>query len=131
MEELGETLTSDKLGPMAETNPVVIRRLMGGLRKAGIVKSEKGHGGGWALARPLADVTLADVYDALGKPALFNIGNRIESPGCVVELAVNRAIGKTLDDAEALVLEQLRAVTMADLAADVRRRNKKGTKHHA
>src|SRR5205814_1614586 len=36
-------LTSEALGPMMKTNPVVIRRTMAGLRRAGIVRSEKGH----------------------------------------------------------------------------------------
>ena len=61
MDQLGGVVTSETLGPMMGTNPVVIRRMMGGLREAGIVRSEKGHGGGWLLARPLAEVTLSNV----------------------------------------------------------------------
>src|SRR5262245_19179746 len=85
-------LTSERMAEQGETNPVVIRRTMAGLRAAGIVRSEKGHGGGWSLVRRLEDVTLYDVYAALGEPTIFAIGNRTESPGCAVELAVNRAL---------------------------------------
>jgi len=66
-------------------------------RNAGIVRSEKGHGGGWSLARPLEEVTFGDVYVALGKPALFSMGPRTENPGCLVEQAVNR-VGKENGD---------------------------------
>ena len=45
-------LTSEVIAAMLNTNPVVIRRTMAGLRDAGYVRSEKGHGGGWRLARP-------------------------------------------------------------------------------
>jgi DNA-binding IscR family transcriptional regulator len=121
MSEMGRVVTSETLAPMMTTNPVVVRRTMGGLRKAGIVHSSKGHGGGWSLARELDAVTLGDVYDALGMPALFGIGHRAESPGCVVEQAVNRALGKALGEAEALLLAQLRSTSLADLAADIRR----------
>jgi DNA-binding IscR family transcriptional regulator len=40
-------LTSEALAGAMKTNPVVLRRLMAGLRDAGFVTSEKGHGGGW------------------------------------------------------------------------------------
>lgn len=117
---MGRVVTSEALAPMMTTNPVVVRRTMAGLRAAGIVRSEKGHGGGWSLARDLDAVTLADVHDALGTKTLFSIGHRNESPGCVVEQAVNRAVGDALAEAEALLLAQLRRTTLADLAADIR-----------
>ncbi len=58
------------------TNPAVVRRIMAGLRDEGYVRSEKGYGGGRALARDLAGITLRDVYEALGRPALFAMGHR-------------------------------------------------------
>lgn len=135
MQELGRAITSDELGSMIEANPVVVRRTMAGLRDAGIVDSVKGHGGGWSLARSLDAVTLGDVYDALGAPGLFSIGPRDESPGCLVEQAVNRALGKALGEAEALVVAQFRSISVADLAADVRRADprhpRKGVRHRA
>jgi DNA-binding IscR family transcriptional regulator len=134
MREPGRVITSETFASMMKTNPVVVRRTMAGLRDAGIVRSEKGHGGGWSLVHALADVTLGDVYDALGAPELFSIGHRDESPDCLVELAVNRVLGKALDDAEALLLSQLRSTTLAMLAADVRRndarRARKGPHEH-
>src|SRR5262245_48102107 len=112
-------MTSEQLGPMMVLNPVVLRRTLAGLRAAGIVRAEQGHRGGWALARTLDEIKVGDVYEALGTPALFSIGHRMESPGCLVEQAVNRALGKALDDAEALLLERLGDVTMAEIARDV------------
>ena len=46
--------TSEQLAKAMQTHPVVIRRILGGLRDAGFVHSEKGHGGGWTIARDLA-----------------------------------------------------------------------------
>ena len=101
-----------------QTNPVVIRRIMAGLRDAGFVRSEKGHGGGWTIARDLASITLADVYAALGAPEIFALGNRTEAPGCLVEQAVNAALDTAFRAAEALLLERFGAVTLAALSAD-------------
>ena len=51
---------SEKLALAMQTNAVVVRRVMAGLRDAGLVSSSKGHGGGWVLARDPAQVSLRD-----------------------------------------------------------------------
>ena len=61
--------TSEVLAAAMSTHPVVIRRIMAGLRDQGYVRSEKGHGGGWTLACDLSRVTLRDVYTALATKA--------------------------------------------------------------
>ena len=70
MAERGTPVTSEWLARAMHTNPVVIRRLMGGLRDAGFVASAKGHGGGWVLSCRLEDITLRDVHEAVGAPEL-------------------------------------------------------------
>jgi DNA-binding IscR family transcriptional regulator len=118
MAEAPGPVTSEAMARAMQTNPVVIRRIMAGLRDAGFVHSEKGHGGGWTIARDLAAITLRDVYDALGSPALFAMGNRTDAPGCLVEQAVNAALDGAYVDAETLLLERFGSVTLAALSAD-------------
>lgn len=115
-------MPSEALARAMDTNPAVIRRILAGLRDRGHVRSEKGHGGGWTLTRCLDALTLHDVYEALGRPALLAIGNRSQAPQCLVEQAVNAALDETFDAAEALLLDRLRGVTLADLDADFRAR---------
>ena len=115
MAEQKAPVTSEALAKAMDTNAVVIRRIMSGLRDHGYVRSEKGHGGGWTLARELATISLRDVYEALGQPSLFAVGNRTESPGCLVEQAVNAALDQAFDDAEALLLSRLGNVTLRDV----------------
>jgi len=122
MAEKSEPLTSETLATFLATNPVVIRRTMASLRDAGFVRSEKGHGGGWVIACDLTKVTMRDIHEALGTPSLFAIGNRTESPGCLVEQAVNAAMSDGFREAEALLMERLGRITLADLAADFHRR---------
>lgn len=118
MAEHDGPVTSEALARAMGTNPVVIRRIMAGLRDQGYLRSEKGHGGGWTIARDLAEVTLMDVYVALGSPEILAMGNRTEAPGCLVEQAVNAALGEAFDDAEALLLRRFGEVTLAALSAD-------------
>lgn len=118
MAEAGGPATSESLAKAMQTNPVVIRRILAGLRDAGFVHSEKGHGGGWTIARDLAAMTMRDVYEAIGRPHLMAMGNRTEAPGCLVEQAVNAALDTSFRDAEALLLDRFGQVTLAMLAAD-------------
>lgn len=111
-------LTSEELAGYLRTNSVVVRRTMAGLRRAGIVTSEKGHGGGWRLDRPAGEITLADVHEALGSPGLLAFGNRSDNPECLAERAVNARLSDTMAEAKALVMQRLGAVTLADIASD-------------
>lgn len=113
---------SEKLALAMQTNAVVVRRVIAGLRDAGLVSSSKGHGGGWVLARNPAQVSLRDVYVALGSPEPFAMGNRSEAPTCLVEQAVNVALDDAFQDAQALLLARMDSVTLAMLADDFHRR---------
>ena len=117
-----ERPTSLQISKMLGTNPVVVRRMMSGLRDQGIVVSVKGHGGGWQLTRDLKSVSLYDVYQALGKPALFNIGPQSENPQCYVEQAVDARIEQTLSEAEDLLRLRFTEISIAEIAADFERR---------
>lgn len=118
MAEESGPVTSEALARTINTNPVVVRRIMGGLRDQGYVRSEKGHGGGWTLSCDLKSVTLRDVHEALGSPELFAIGNRSEETKCLVEEAVNAALSDALAEAEARLLARFGKITLAALSAD-------------
>lgn len=135
MAERADPVTSEDLSKMMATNPVVIRRIMAGLRRLGYVRSEKGHGGGWTLACDLSQVTLRDIYVALGSPSLLAIGHRTEAPGCLVEQAVNAALEQAFHEAEELLLNRFGEITLAMLSADfharlVARGNSSGNEDH-
>ena len=123
MAEHDGPMTSEALGKCLGTNPVVVRRTMGLLREAGFVTSDRGHAGGWRIAVDLSTVTLRQLHEALGEPAIFALGNRNERPQCLVEQSVNAALDEAFADAEALLLERFAQITLATLAADFARRH--------
>lgn len=110
--------TSDTIAQMLGTNPVVVRRTMALLKNEGYVRSEKGHRGGWTLAKPLAQITLLDIHQALGSSSLFAIGLSTDHPQCLVEQAVNAALTDAFDAAQALLITRLGSVTLEQLAND-------------
>lgn len=123
MAEQDGPVTSETLAQCMNTNPVVVRRTMGLLREVGIVSSAKGHAGGWTISTDLGAITLRQLHEALGEPAVFAIGNRNETPECLVEQAVNFVLDDAFAEAEALLLKRFETVTLADLAADFARRH--------
>ncbi len=114
--------TSETIAAMLGTNAVVVRRTMAGLRDQGYVRSEKGHGGGWMLARPLREITLLDIHNALGAPQLFSIGLAGDNPKCVIEQAVNASLAGAMHEAEAILLTKFGKVTLAALAEESSKR---------
>jgi Rrf2 family protein len=122
MAEFEGPATSEDLARAMQTNPVVLRRLMAGLREAGFVSSAKGHGGGWVLSCPLESITLSDIHQALGAPSLLAVGHREEQPSCLVQQAVNTALDQAFEEAEALLRKRLSAVTLAALSRDFHQR---------
>jgi Rrf2 family protein len=110
--------TSGQIAKMLTTNPVVVRRTMAGLRRAGFVRSEQGHGGGWTLSARLNDVSLLDVYQAVGSPGLFLIGTEGAGETCAVARVVDEALAESLRRAEKLLLDRFAKTTLADLAKE-------------
>jgi len=118
MEEQQRPMTSDEIAGMLGTNPALVRRTLAGLREGGYVVSERGHGGGWMLGKPLAEMTLRNVYDAVGAPDIFALGLADDQPQCLVEQAVNTALRQTLDEARALLLRRFSEIRVSDLRDD-------------
>jgi DNA-binding IscR family transcriptional regulator len=122
MDHAKTPMTSELAGQILDTNPVVVRRMMAGLREAGHVTSVKGHGGGWTLKHGLDRITMFDVYRAVGEPRVLSIGASNPAPTCLVEQAVNDRMARALEEAEALFFRRLGEVTLADIAGDFDKR---------
>ncbi len=106
--------TSSEIAQHAGTNPVVVRRVLGRLREAGLLISEKGHSGGWRLARDPGEITLADVFEALDEQLfLYDDGN--EPTTCSVERSMRKRISGVMTDIERSLIEQLRAISINEM----------------
>ena len=116
--------TSQQLAEMLDTNAVLVRRSMAGLREAGYVRSEKGHNGGWSLCCDPEKVTLLDVYMALGINNLYNLGISMDNQHCLIEKAVNDELDSALKEAELLLMRKLGSITLAHLCKKVKEINK-------
>ena len=106
--------TSSNIAEHAGTNPVVVRRVLGKLREAGLVMSEKGPSGGWRLARDPCQITLADIYLALGE-SLVAAEVPDDAPSCSIENALHRRIANIMNTLEQNLIECLATTTIAEV----------------
>ncbi len=109
--------TSSAIAAHAGTNPVVVRRVLGKLRHAGMLVSEKGHSGGWRLAKEPEEISLADVYEALGERLVVGNDNEHDDVDCAVEHAVHQRLVDVLKTAEKNLVESLSKTRISEVPA--------------
>lgn len=109
-------LTSEQIAEMIDSNAVVVRRTLAGLREQGYVQSTKGHYGGWILNCALEDISLFDIYQAVGQGDLFTLHTETEHPDCLVEEVVNQSLQSILNEAENLIVQRLKNIKLSDLS---------------
>jgi Rrf2 family protein len=114
-----EVATSEQIATSANTNPVVIRRLLAELQKAGLCESRRGAGAGWMMARELSDITLLDVYDVVGPDPLFGMHREEPDQGCVIGCGIQPAMQRVYDRIEESVRRELAQTTLAEVLEDV------------
>ncbi|MGE0969365.1 Rrf2 family transcriptional regulator [Klebsiella sp. WOUb02] len=119
----GGNYTSQQLAEMLDTNPVLVRRSMAGLREAGYVRSEKGHNGGWSLSCDPTLVTLLDIYKAVGITHLYHLGINRDDPHCLIENTVNDELEDALKQAETLLMSRLNEITLSHLCRKFKENN--------
>jgi len=102
-----ENLKSDYIASSVNTNPVVIRRLLGQLGQANLVVSQTGANGGTRLSRCPSEINLSEVYKAVSCGEVFAlhgkapnqdcpVGRNIEAVLCNLQKEIDRSIGEKL-----------------------------------
>ncbi len=114
-----EPLTSEYIASSVNTNPVVIRRVMGELRAAGLVTAQGGNGGGWRLAADPMTITLRDVYRAVEDEALFPLHHRPPNPNCPVGRHIQHALSGHFLAATRAMEDELARATIADVREEI------------
>ena len=109
--------SSGKLAISVNTNPVVIRRLLLDLSKAGLVVTARGSEGGSKLARPAAQISLADIYRAVAEDTRpFDVHPRPPDDGCPVGHGIKRVLEEVGLRAAHAVEREYEAINLAEIA---------------
>ncbi len=97
------------------TNPVVVRRIMGQLTRAGLVHSVPGKKGGFELAKPATKIRLDDILHAVGGGGVFRIHDNEENPACFVSCGMKGALADVQERVDAAVDRELSKTSVADV----------------
>jgi Rrf2 family protein len=110
---------SSTIAKSVHTNPVVIRRLMAELDKAGLVHSFAGRSGGFALKRDAEHISLADIYSAVEDDSMFRMHKLDPLSECPVSCQLTQAIACHLSAAENAMTSTLGQTKLADIATSI------------
>ncbi len=111
----GEPVKGEQLAKAQDMPLKFLENILGALRTAGLVASRRGASGGYLLAKPAADITVADVIRAVDGPLGAVRGEAPEAfdyPG-----PASRLVDVWIA-ARAALRSVLENVTLADLAAE-------------
>ncbi len=115
-------VTSDFLASSTNVNPVIVRRILGQLKAAGLVEVARGSGGA-SIPKPLSEITFLDIYKAVecvGNGELFHFHN---NPN--IQCPVGRNIHFVLDDklmkVQNAMEKELASITLESVQKDTER----------
>ena len=114
----GGPLTSEVLADTYGTSPVVLRRVLAKLQRAGLVETRRGAHGGSVLGRDPSTINLRQAYEAVNADPQV-LARHPECDGRV-ERAMAEFVNGLMGDAEAALLAQLEAVTFEEMDRHVR-----------
>ena len=115
-----EPTPSPVIAASVNTHPVVVRRLVGALRDAGLVEVHQGAAGGAMLAKPPESITLLDVYRAVEPDEdLFALHANCPDRSCNIGAHIQDSLRSVFAGAEAALERELSRVTIREVYRDV------------
>lgn len=113
-------VTSDYVASSVGVNPVIIRKTLSQLKKAGLISVARGTGG-TEIVKPLEDITLLDVYQAvesLGKSGQLFSFHENPNPNCDIGGNIHNVLDQKLVDVQLAMEAELNKTTLAQVVAD-------------
>lgn len=109
-------ITSDFLSESINTNPVIIRRILTQLKKAGLITVARGTGG-IEPTRDLSDISFYDVYEAIEAVENGDLFHFHESPNpkCPVGKSIHALLDNKLKAIQTAMEDKLKSYTLHDL----------------
>ncbi len=117
--KVGRPLSSTQIAGSVNTNPVIIRQIVGRLRDAELVETIPGSTGGTTLKKNPAQTTLRDVYQLTKTETFFGLHPNEPNPHCPVGRNIQGVLIEVFDQMDVLVEEALAQISITDIVARV------------
>ncbi len=113
--------SSEWISTSVNTNPVVVRRILSALAKAGLVRSSRGIKGGSVLSKAPADITLLELHRAVDEKDPPPLHNQQPNQQCPVGKNIQRVLTSVLERASKASDAMFADTTLAEVVADIER----------
>lgn len=112
-------VTSDFLAGSTNVNPVIIRKILGQLKGAGLIEVARGTGG-TTVTKPLDEITFLDIYNAVECVENGELFHFHENPStnCPVGKNIHHILDDKLLRVQNALERELAAITLADVKRD-------------
>lgn len=112
-------VTSDFLAGSTNVNPVIIRKILGQLKGAGLIEVARGTGGA-TVTKPLDKITFLDIYNAVECVENGELFHFHENPNtdCPVGRNIHHILDEKLIRVQSALEEELASITLADIKLD-------------
>ena len=112
-------ITSDFLAGSVNVNPVIIRRILQQLKAANLITVSRGSGGA-SIVKPLSEITLLDVYNAVNCVENGNLFHFHENPNpeCPVGRNIHRSLDDKLHRIQQAMENEMCKITILDIVKD-------------
>jgi Rrf2 family protein len=117
-----ELLTSTYLADSLNTNPVVVRRILADLQKAGLLETHTGRSGGARLARKAKDITLYEVYAAVDEGELFAYNPNDPNKKCPLSCEMKSVLEPIFATVQASLATSLKDVRLSEVVGKIAKR---------
>ncbi|MEP6937163.1 MAG: Rrf2 family transcriptional regulator [Chthoniobacterales bacterium] len=115
----GGIIDSQTLAQSVNTNPVVVRRLLLALRRAGLVETFSGKYGGARLRKLAGAISLRDIYDAVEPRPVIAVSQRKAWRHCPVSCRMHAIMTSVAESAEDAMRAHLADVTLKKLVRQI------------
>ena len=110
-----EPVSSSYIAGSVNTNPAMIRRILGLLGRAGMTQSAMGSNGGTSLAKAASDISLLDLYRAVEEPGILALHANAPNPDCAVGKGITAVLEGVIQRAENAMEGAIAGISLQDV----------------
>ena len=113
-------ITSNLLAGSTNTNPVIVRKILGQLKNAGLVEVVRGTGGA-SLAKPAQEISFLDIYQAVECVERGELFHFHENPNekCPIGRNIHNVLDDKLEQIQRAMERELASISMADVQGEI------------
>lgn len=113
-------VTSNFLASSTNTNPVIVRKILGQLKNVGLVEVVRGTGGAF-LAKPPEEISFLDIYKAVECVERGELFHFHENPNekCPIGRNIHNVLDDKLEQVQRAMERELASISMADVQGEI------------